>query len=328
MDHANVAILIVAYKSQKSLPRVMEALDQQTVRPARVRVLENGSPDGERIDPGSLPDWVEFVESDENLGFAAGNNLLARDLTEDWLICLNPDAFPDPDWLEQLMSGAQRFTEFDLFGSTQWAHEQPGVLDGAGDVYHFSGQPYRGAYGRRFPVPDDGEVFAPCGAALMIRRAVFEALQGYDEDFFCYCEDVDLAYRARLNGHRCVQLQAAQVSHMGYGSSARRSDFVTYHGVRNRLWTFIKNTPLPLIILMAPFHAALTIILWVSSARFGQFSVFTKGLRDGFAAWPRLMGKRRDIQKKRQIKPLELARMISWNPRAIFTRQPDVRRIR
>ena len=325
MDHADVAILIVAYKSRDCLPQVLEALDQQLVRPARVRVLENGSPEGEQLNRADLPDWVEFIHSDTNLGFAAGNNRLAEGLSERWLVCLNPDAFPDPDWLQELMNGAAAYPDASLFGSTQRAHGRPGVLDGAGDVYHFTGQPYRGAYGKRIEVPEDGEVFAPCGAALMIRQDVFEALGGFDEDFFCYCEDVDLGYRARLAGHHCIQLQRAQVSHMGYGSSGKRSDFVTYHGVRNRLWTFLKNTPAPLIYLMAPFHAALTALLWVSSARFGQFGVFTRGLRDGFAGWSEIMRKRASIQSARTITPGQLGRMINWDPRAIFTRQPDVR---
>ena len=162
MNTANAAILIVAYKSRESLPQVIEALGCQSLRPARVRVLENGSPDGERVQESDFPDWVDFVESEDNLGFAAGNNLLARGIEEDWLICLNPDAFPDADWLEQLMSAVQTYPDIDLFGSTQRAHGQEGVLDGVGDVYHFTGQAYRAGYGKTIMVPEDGEVFAPC----------------------------------------------------------------------------------------------------------------------------------------------------------------------
>lgn len=326
MTTADVAILIVAYKSRDTLPRVFAALEGQSVRPARVRVLENGSPDGERITRDEVPDWIEFIDSDENLGFAGGNNALAQGLSETWLVCLNPDAFPDPDWLEQLMAASQRYPGVHLFGSTQRVDGQPGVLDGAGDVYHFTGQPYRGGYGKTMDPPDDGEVFAPCGAASMIKREVFEALGGYDADFFCYCEDVDLGWRARLAGERCIQLKDAQVSHMGYTSSGRRSEFVTYYSVRNRLWLFVQNTPLVWLWVMAPFHGALTCALWLSSARFGLFGVFTRGLRDGFAAWPHLMAKRARIHRERKISAWDFARLICWDPSAIFTRKPDIRR--
>lgn len=320
-----VAVLIVAHKSRETLPGVIAALAAQTVRPDRVRVLENGSPAGARVDAAGLPDWVELVESADNLGFAAGNNRLAEGVGERWLALLNPDAFPEPDWLEQLLAATRRYRGAALFGATQHAHGQPGVLDGVGDVYHASGLPYRGGYGRRGAVPRDGEVFGPCAASALIRRDVFEALGGFDEDYFCYVEDVDLAYRARLAGHHAMQIQAAAVSHMGYASSGRRSAFATYYGARNRLWTFVKNTPAALLPVLAPLHGAATLLLWLSAARFGQFTLFARALRDGLAAWPALMDKRRAIQAARKAPVGRIAAAMCWNPVCLLSRAPDVR---
>ena len=325
---ADIAVLIVAYKSRETLPRVLDALDAQTVSPARVRVLENGSPDGARIDAGLIGGRAELVESPDNLGFAAGNNLLARGVEPSWIFLLNPDAFPAPDLFEQLLAAIERYPDIALFGCTQEADGAPGVLDGAGDVYHFSGLPYRGGYGKRMAAPPDGEVFGPCGAAALIRRDVFEALGGFDEDYFCYVEDVDLAYRARLAGHRCVQLQAARVSHMGYASSGRRSEFATYHGARNRFWTFFKNTPGWLLLPLTPVHLGVTLLLWISAARFGQFALFGRALRDSLAAWPALIEKRRAVMKTCVVTTNQTARALSWNPLNLLTRAPDVRPIR
>ncbi|MFP4519988.1 MAG: glycosyltransferase family 2 protein [Oceanicaulis sp.] len=324
----SVAVLIVAFRSRDTLPQVIAALDRQSVRPARVRVLENGSPLHERVDPAGLPDWAELIESDANLGFAAGNNRLAQGVDEDWLLLVNPDAFPEADMIEQLLAGAARHPNAALFGATQLAHGAPGVLDGAGDVYHVTGLPYRAGYGRRMDPPGEGEVFGPCGALALIRRDVFEALGGFDEDYFCYVEDVDFAYRARLAGHVAIQVSAARVSHMGYASSGRRSAFATYHGVRNRLWTFFKNTPAPLLPLLAPLHFAVTLLLWLSAARFGQFMLFARALRDGLKGWPRLMEKRRAVQASRTVSAIKVARMLNWNPANLITRAPDVRQQR
>lgn len=324
-DTAPVAILIVAYRSRETIPNVIAALERQTLKPARVRLLENGSPDGERVDPAAMPDWVELIESAENTGFARGNNLLARGVEQDWLLLLNPDAFPEPDWLEQMMAATRRWPEAAVFGCTQTAHGAPGVLDGAGDVYHFTGLPYRAGYGRRMAAPPEGEVFGACGAAALIRRAVFERLGGFDEDYFCYVEDVDFAARARLTGETCVQVRDARVSHMGYGSSGRRSEFATYHGARNRIWTFFKVTPGWLLWGLAPVHLAVTLLLWLSAARFGQFTLFGKAIRDALAGWPRLMDKRRALQAARSLPALQYAAMMSWNPVNLLTRAPDVR---
>ncbi|WBQ10103.1 glycosyltransferase family 2 protein [Hyphomonadaceae bacterium ML37] len=322
---ADVTILIVAYRSRATLPLVIETLAAQTLRPARVRLLENGSPEGEKIEAASVPDWVEHIESETNLGFAGGNNLLARGAQTRWLLLLNPDAYPDPDWLEQMMAAAARWPEAALFGCTQRAHGSPGKLDGCGDVYHCSGLPYRAGYGRAIQPPPEGEVFGPCGAAALIRRDVFEALGGFDEAYFCYVEDVDFAARAQLLGHTAVQVRDAAVSHVGYSSTGRRSPFATFHGARNRLWTFFKVTPGWLVWVLAPGHIAMTALLWLSALRFGQFTLFGRALRDALAGWPDLMIKRRALQARRVVTPLGFARRLNWNPLNLLTRAPDVR---
>jgi GT2 family glycosyltransferase len=224
-----------------------------------------------------------------------------------------------------MMAATRRRPEASLLGCTQKAHGAPGVLDGAGDVYHFTGLPYRAGYGRAMDPPPEGGVFGPCGAAALIRRELFEALGGFDEDYFCYVEDVDLAYRARLRGEICIQVREAAVSHMGYASSGRRSEFATYYGARNRLWTFFKNTPALLLPVLAPIHLGVTVLLWLSAARFGQFTLFGKAVGDALAGWPRLMEKRRAVQGARTVPALKIAAMMSWNPLNLITRAPDVR---
>lgn len=332
-SEADAAILIVAYKSRDTMGRVRDSLSAQTTRPRAIYVLENGSPKRERVRAEDLPDGAVFIESEDNLGFAAGNNRLAEraaqagDGAPEWLICLNPDAFPEPDWLEAMMQAAERFPGASMFGCTQKAAGHEGVLDGCGDVYHASGLPYRAGYGRKMTPPPTGEVFAACGACLMIRRSLFEALGGFDEDYFCYVEDVDLAFRARLRGEIAIQVAEAAVAHVGYGSSGRRSAFATRHGARNRLWTFAKNTPGWLFWLLAPVHAAATLALWLSAARFGQLALFGGAVLEALGDWPVLMAKRRTVQATRTVSTLTVARAMAWNPLRLLTRAPHVREI-
>lgn len=322
---ADIAVLIVAYRSRDTLPRVLDQLQAQTLAPARVLVLENGSPEGEAVDEAVIAGRAELVVSETNLGFAAGNNRLAAQIDQSWIFLLNPDAFPEPDLIETLVAATMRYPDVSLFGCTQTADGAPGVLDGAGDVYHVTGVPYRGGYGRRMAPPPDGECFAPCGAATLIRRDVFERLGGFDEDFFCYVEDVDLGFRARLSGETCVQLNSAVISHVGYGSSGRRSAFATYHGARNRFWTFFKNTPGWALWLLTPLHLVMTALLWLSAARFGQFGLFGKALSDALNGWPQLMEKRRAVMADRQASTSGILRAMTWNPLGLLTRAPDVR---
>lgn len=325
---SDISVLIVAFKSRKTIPACLEALAAQTVRPREVWLLENGSPDGEKVQAGDLPDWVNFIDSAENLGFAGGNNRLAQAASGAWLALLNPDAYPKPDWIEALERATRDYPDIDLFGSTQWAGGAEGVLDGTGDVYHFTGLAYRSGYGKgEAALPTEGEVFAPCAAAMLIREEVFQGLGGFDEGFFCYNEDVDLGYRARLEGRRAVQLRSAEVVHDGYGSSGRRSEFATYYGVRNRLWVFVKNTPAWLFWLLAPVHIVIALLLFLSSLRFGLGGTFLRAIRDALKDLPRVWAQRHQIEQKRTVSVIELARMMSWNPLNLITRGAKIWRV-
>jgi len=322
---ADITVLIVAFRSRDTLPGVLAGLARQTVAPARVQVLENGSPREEAVDEALVAGRAELVVSSTNLGFAAGNNVLAARTETDWLFMLNPDAYPSGTLIADLQAAVKRYPEIPIFGCTQYAHDTPGVLDGAGDVYHFTGLPYRAGQGKVLTAPPEGEVFGPCGAATLIRRDLFEALGGYDKDYFCYVEDVDLAYRARLRGARCIQLRCPSVSHVGHASSGRRSAFAAYHGARNRFWTFFKNTPLALMPMLAPVHLGVTVLLWLSAARFGQFTLFGKAIKNALAGWPDLMEKRRAVQRERRVSIWTIARAFTWSPFKLLTRGVDVR---
>ena len=97
-----------------------------------------------------------------------------------------------------------------------------------------------------------GEIFAPCAAAALYRRAAFLEAGGFDEHFFCYMEDVDLGFRLRLLGYRCGYAPAAIVHHVGSGTTGARSPFTVYHGHRNLVWTYVKNMPTPWFWLYLP----------------------------------------------------------------------------
>ncbi len=188
-----------------------------------------------------------------------------------------------------------------------------------------AGVPYRAGYRRPRPqeIPE-GEVFAPCGAAMLIDRQLFLRLGGFDARFFSYCEDMDLGYRLRLSGHGTWLAPDAVVMHVGSSTLGARSDFALFHGVRNRLWTYVKNTPPALLVLTAPLHLAATALLLAGSAlkREGAaWKGFVAALRGLSAVW----GDRRRLQAERKVGSGEIARALQWNPAAAITRALDVR---
>lgn len=316
-----VSVLIVAYQSGEWLQRCVDALAAQTIEGLEAIVADNASTDGS-VERLRLPDdRFRVVAMGANLGFAAANNRASKLARGEFLACLNPDAQPAPDWLERLLEAAERWPEAAAFGSTQLRYNDPDVLDGVGDVWHASGLAWRAREGRPVgTLPPEAEVFSPCGAAALYRAADFRSLGGFDERFFCYCEDVDLGFRMRLAGRISVQAPDAVVLHEGSAISGRRSDFTIYHGHRNRIWTFVKNTPGPLLWLLLPYHLAVNAWLVTVFLRLGAARVLLRAYRDALRGLPAVWRDRKRVQRSRRAAVADIARACEWSLLAVRRR--------
>jgi len=326
-----VSILIVAYQSGPTLARCLEGLRAQTFRDFEILMVDNASTDGAPQAAVGADPSIRLIEPGANLGFAAGNNLAAREAKGRWLAMLNPDAYPDPGWLAALVAGTARHPDVRCFTSLQMVADERGLMDGAGDVMTSAGIPFRGGYRRRLPpnLPE-GEVFSACGAATLIDRDLFLGLGGFDERFFCYCEDVDLGYRLRLAGEPTLLLPGAVVEHVGSASTGVRSDFAIFHGSRNRIWTFLKNTPPLLLWLTTPLHVAVTAGLLLLHWRRGDAGPVIRGIRAAFQrqALDPILASRRALQAARKASSWDILRAMAIDPVAFFGRRIVIRRHR
>ncbi|MCF8118506.1 MAG: glycosyltransferase family 2 protein [Desulfarculaceae bacterium] len=252
-----VSLIIVNYNAGKYLQRCLDALAAQEHRDFQAIVVDNGSDDGS-LEGLALPDErFSTLPLGKNLGFAAANNMGARLARHAWIVTLNPDAFPEPGWLGALVQASRRYPRAVMFDSTLLLDDDPNILDGTGDCLAPFGLPWRSQHGHPSRLmPGDCQVFSPCAAAAMYRKDAFEAVGGFDESFFCYCEDVDLAYRMRLLGGMCVHVENARVRHVGGGITSSYSDFSLFYGHRNSIWMNIKNSPGPFIFLTLPAQIA------------------------------------------------------------------------
>jgi GT2 family glycosyltransferase len=298
-----ITVIIVNWNGEQFLERCLLALMAQTVKPHEIILLDNASSDNSVELVRRFPS-VRLMPLCENTGFARGNNLAieAASTKSEWIALLNPDAFAEPRWLEALLTATESHPEFDVFGSKLVNAADPQVLDGAGDVYHCSGRVWRMGHGSFVPasVEHEREVFSPCAAAALYRRSALRELGGFDEDYFCYVEDVDLGFRLRLAGYRCLYVPQSVVHHVGSGTTGgQHSAFAVYHGHRNLVWTFVKDMPGILFWLLLPLHLALNLgsIIWFAWR--GQGGVIFRAKRDALLGLPDAWRKRQHIQENR-----------------------------
>ena len=320
-----ISIVIVAFESGATLSRCLEALRAQTFGDFEVLLVDNGSSDGAPQAAAKADPAIRLIEAGGNIGFAAGNNLAAQQARGQWLALLNPDAYADPDWLEQWLAAIQRRPQIRSFACLQKAADRPGKIDGAGDVLTLPGIPYRGAYGHDLTPLPEGEVFSACGAAHLIWRDLFLQLGGFDERFFCYCEDVDLGYRLRLIGEATLFVPQAAVSHVGSAVLGARSDFALYHGAKNRLWLLIKNTPWPLLPVVALLHLPVLVLMLVMHALRGEAAPVLRGLAASLAGMGPILASRRSVQATCTVSAWAILRAMAISPLTLARRSAVIR---
>ena len=320
-----VRIVIVNYNAGKYLRRsVAAALAQRFVNFDLV-VVDNASTDDSLA---GLPEdpRLSVRHAGENLGFAAANNWAASNAGGEFLATLNPDAFAEPGWLAALVDAADRHPDAAMFGSTQLMADDPSWLDGVGDAYFALGLPWRGGHGRSATeTPEEGQTFSACAAAALYRLSDFHAAGGFDERFFCYCEDIDIGFRLRLMGKRCVQVKNAVVHHVDGGLAGRASAFTHYHSARNRIWLFVKDMPGALYELLLPGFVALNLSLLIWAMLRGHGAPVWRGMRDAVRGLNPVLAQRRSVQTARTASISDVARALCWSPWRVLTRRSDVR---
>ncbi len=298
-----VAVLIVNWNGGDLLRQCLESLERQNRRPDRIIVVDNGSSDDSlRLAERAL-EGTQLIRLGSNAGFARANNVAAEAARDvDLIALLNPDAFAEPGWLAALVGAAEHDREAASFASQLLLASSPDRLDGAGDSYHVSGRAWRNGHrALRASWPaGDAEVFAPCAAAALYRREAFEEAGGFDEQYFCYFEDIDLGFRLRLHGHRCIYVHDAVVHHVSSATSGYRSDFSVYHGERNAVWTFVKDMPAPLFWLYLPQHILLNVAALCFYPFRGQGRAVWKAKLDALRGLPAVLARRREVQRSRR----------------------------
>ncbi len=241
---SDVAVIVVNYNAGEYLNTCLDALHALPEQPGQIIVVDNASVDGSfAAAKARFPD-LHYIDAGSNTGFAVANNLGIEYTDKTWVALVNPDAFVAGNWLQVLLEAVRSFPQASVFSSELVDARDHSKLDGQGDCYHVSGLMWRRKNGQPIASPPSRlPFFTPCAAsALYLRSAVLE-VGGFDEDYFCYIEDVDLGFRLRLAGYQCAHIPEAITYHIGSAITERESDFSIYHGHRNLVWTYFKNMP-------------------------------------------------------------------------------------
>jgi len=298
----DVSIVIVTWNGKQHLDACLSAVALQQGVSSETIVVDNGSTDGTAEWVETRYPWVRLVRLRDNLGFAGGNNAGVREARGRYVAFLNNDTSADPQWLRALLGGIDESAGYVLATSRLVYMHDTDVIDSAGDGLFRWGGAFKRHHGAPVSAASTSEeVFGVCGAACLMPRAVFAALGGFDEEFFASHEDVDLSYRARLQGYRCRYVAEAVVRHVGSATLGTVSPMSVYHGQRNLEWLYVKNTPASLLVRTLPGHVLYDLAAGVHFARIGMLGPYLRAKTSAIAGLPRMLRKRAAIQRSRRV---------------------------
>lgn len=325
-----VTILILNWNGLNLLPRCLQAVHSQIFMDYETLVVDNASTDGSADELETRWPGVRVIRSPRNLGFAAGNNLGASQAQGAWLALLNNDAFPEPDWLQALVCAARDNPGYNFFASQILQDSRPHQIDATGDVLHISGN----AWHRDLNLPleqahnQPEEVFSACAAAAMYERRSFLAAGGFEESFFSHHEDVDLGFRLRIQGGRCLYVPGARVYHTGSASFGKESNFSIAQVHRNLVWSYAANMPNGLAWKYLPAHLFASLVFLAYYTRRGQGLPYLRAKAQALAGLPAALRRRRQVQGSRKIHTAEIDRLLNHDPLGPFLLGSSAGRLR
>ncbi|MBI4671253.1 MAG: glycosyltransferase family 2 protein [Chloroflexi bacterium] len=281
-----ISVVIVNYNGAQFLERCLASLAAQTYTAYEIILVDNASTDSSREFVTAHFPQVKLVRSETNVGFAAGNNLGIRHARGEFIATLNTDTRVEPDYLEKLcapMTAAQDAAAVGACAPLMLEMERPEMVDAAGirvDRFGFAWNLGAGERANKFATTR--EVYGACAGAALYRRAMLDQIGWFDDAYFGFYEDADLAWRARRAGWKTVFAPRARVYHVHGASFGKISPRKTYLLARNRWWTMRKNYSLPSFVFHLPLILILDFVSLLQAARRGHFREAWRGRVDGW----------------------------------------------
>jgi GT2 family glycosyltransferase len=287
-----ISLVIPNWNGRKWLPGCLAAIARQDRGPDEVIVVDNGSGDESVAYLRSEHPGIRVLELQHNTGFAHAANRGLESASGEFVALVNTDVVLAPDWLRRMTDALVGHPEAASVACKMLELDDPRRVYDAGDVLRRDGAcEQRGRFGLddgRWEEP--GEVFGACAGAALYRRAAVLSAGGFDERYFAYLEDVDLALRLRLAGWRC-RYEPAVARHAGEGSSDQLAGGHLYLVARNTLILVAKAFPVRWLPLVAYRQAG-----WAWHAmREGRLGWQLRGLVAALPMVPRALRDRREL---------------------------------
>ncbi len=301
-----IAFLILHYKNEEDTINCINSILKNSNKNYLIFLLDNSEKENKLENLYQNNEKIKYYKSEKNLGFAKGNNFLIQKALfykniED-IVFLNNDTEIEKEFVNKVYKKINKSsTKYFYFKIN--SYDNKNKIDSIGIEFTTSGVAFNKINERR-------KTFCPMGACMLYKIDLIKELIGkhgyfFDEDYFCYAEDLDVGFRSLLLGYKPDFIET-RVLHKGSASTSKMSDFAIYHSYRNIEWTIKKNYPKSFLI---------KYFLWIKIAKLGiilnsiykkRYKIYKKAYKDVKKNKDNIKNKRKIIQKSKKINNKEL----------------------
>jgi GT2 family glycosyltransferase len=307
------SVIIPNYNGQRFLGVLLDALFAQNWQDFEIILADDASGDDSVAFVEAKYPGVRLLVNRDNQGFTRTCNTAVDAARGRLIVLLNNDTQPEPTWLAELAKAVCANPQAAIFASKILLFNERTKLHTAGDLMGVDGVPRnRGVWEEDHGQYDQAtQVFGGCGGAALFRKEVWQALGGFDDDFWMYMEDADFAFRVQLSGWQTVFVPTARVYH--HLSATGGGVLASYYVGRNTIWLIAKNMPTHLLLRHLPQIVKAQVEVAVDALRHWRGEAARARLAGQLAGlWglPRQLQKRRLIQGRRRLTDEALAQRL------------------
>ncbi|MCM1262077.1 MAG: glycosyltransferase family 2 protein [Butyrivibrio sp.] len=256
---AEITVVIPNYNGIKYLSDCIQAIEKERQSPStpefEVLIVDDASTDGSLQFLRERFSNVKTISLSENGGFCHAVNVGIQESKTPYIILLNNDTKVKSGFIASLYMSIRSNPRIFSVSSQMLMWDKPELIDDAGDYYCAFGWAFARGKGRAAAAYNKpAEIFSACGGASIYRASIFDEIGLFDENHFAYLEDVDIGYRARINGFINLYEPRAKVLHFGSATTGsrynkRKTSLVS----ANSVYIIWKNMPVLQLLLNLPF---------------------------------------------------------------------------
>ena len=282
-----VSVVTPNYNGERFFFIFFESLNNDSELIGEVIIVDNGSSDNskEYIKNNTFNFPVRLIENSENLGFAPAVNQAISSAEFEYIFSLNNDTEVKKGSIKQMVDLISSGNDIFSVQAKMLQFNNKDLIDDVGDEYNLLAWTKKvGENHKSDEYTEVFEIFSSCAGAALYKKSILEELGMFDDNFFAYMEDVDLAIRSKINGYRNLLCPQAIVYHIGSATSGSRyNEFKVRLAARNNVWVVYKNIPIPFKITNFIFLFFGFLIKYLFFVKKGFGSIYLDGIKEGLS---------------------------------------------